>query len=93
MNKNFTLGLEYGLRKTFTDYIDDVSSTYVPLSFLESQYTPMSAAMSDRSPTLNTAEVNTPKRGDDGNKDWYAIFGVTLTYRIFSSKVQCPSFY
>jgi opacity protein-like surface antigen len=93
MNNNFTLGLEYGLRKTFTDYIDDVSTTYVPLSFLESQYGPMSAAMSDRSPTINTAEVNTPERGDDGNKDWYAIFGVTLTYRIFSTKVRCPTFY
>lgn len=92
MNRNWTLGLEYGVRKTFTDYIDDVSMTYVPLTFLESQYGPMSAAMSDRSATLNTADVNTPARGDDKNKDWYSIFGVTLTYRIFSTKVRCPTF-
>lgn len=92
MNRNWTLGLEYGVRKTFTDYLDDVSMTYVPLTFLESQYGPMSAAMSDRSATLNTADVNTPVRGDDKNKDWYSIFGVTLTYRIFSTKVRCPTF-
>lgn len=93
MNRNWTIGLEYGLRKTFTDYLDDVSTTYVPVSFLEAQYGPMSPAMSDRSNALNTEVENTPVRGDDGNKDWYAIFGVTLTYRIYSTKVRCPSFY
>ncbi len=93
MNRNWTLGLEYGLRKTFTDYLDDVSMTYVPVNFLESQYGAMSPAMSDRSTALNTEVENTPKRGDDGNKDWYAIFGVSLTYRIYSTKVRCPAFY
>jgi hypothetical protein len=63
------------------------------VSFLEAQYGPMSPAMSDRSNALNTEVENTPVRGDDGNKDWYAIFGVTLTYRIYSTKVRCPSFY
>lgn len=93
MNRNWTIGLEYGLRKTFTDYIDDVSMTYVPVSFLEAQYGPMSPAMSDRSNALNTEVENTPARGDDSDKDWYAIFGVTLTYRIYSNRVRCPSFY
>ncbi|MGB0916853.1 MAG: hypothetical protein ACPGU4_04625 [Flavobacteriales bacterium] len=29
LDKKSSIGLEYGLRKTFTDYIDDVSTTYV----------------------------------------------------------------
>ena len=29
IDKKSSIGLEYGLRKTFTDYIDDVSTTYV----------------------------------------------------------------
>jgi hypothetical protein len=92
IDKKWTFGLEYGVRKTFTDYLDDVSMTYVPVNFLEGAYGPLSAAMSDRSPVINTAEINTPPRGDDGNKDWYSIFGVTLTYRIYTSRVRCFQF-
>ena len=29
VNKSFNIILEYGARKTFTDYLDDVSTTYI----------------------------------------------------------------
>ena len=28
IDQNWSIGIEYGLRKTFTDYIDDCSSVY-----------------------------------------------------------------
>lgn len=91
LNHNWTLGMEYGLRVTFTDYLDDVSSTYVDPVRLSTQYGPMSAAMSDRSPTLHD-ELNNNKRGEPSKNDAYGIFGVTLTYRIYGNRPKCPMF-
>ena len=53
LNNKWAVGLEYGLRFTFTDYLDDVSTTYVEPTRIEAQYGPMAAAMADRSPTLH----------------------------------------
>ena len=53
--KKWSLGLEYGLRYTFTDYLDDVSSTYVDPEILKAQFKNdpakgnLSAKMSNRS--------------------------------------------
>jgi opacity protein-like surface antigen len=89
LSEDWVLSLEYVIHKTFTDYLDDVSSSYIESSYIEGQYGPMAAAMADRSPSLNEAGV---ARGDDGNTDWYSIFGVNLTYRINLSGVRCPEF-
>ncbi|PCJ65216.1 MAG: hypothetical protein COA58_10155 [Bacteroidetes bacterium] len=91
LNHKWTLGIEYGTRFTFTDYIDDVSSTYVDPIRLSSQYGPMSAAMSDRSPTLHD-ELNNNQRGNPDKNDLYGIFGVTFTYRLYGNRPSCPTF-
>lgn len=89
LTKQWTFGVEYLTRITFTDYLDDVSGDYVEPVFLEAQYGAISPAMSDRSPTQNMAGT---KRGDDSKRDLYSIFGVTLTYRIIQSGDRCPGF-
>jgi len=89
LSEDWVMGLEYVIHKTFTDYLDDVSSSYIESSYIEGQYGPMAAAMADRSRVLNEAGVS---RGDDSNNDWYAIFGLNLTYRINLSGVRCPEF-
>jgi opacity protein-like surface antigen len=48
ISKNVTIGIEYGLRKTFTDYLDDVSSTYPDLALLSAEKSPLSAMLSNR---------------------------------------------
>jgi hypothetical protein len=64
LDKKSSIGLEYGLRKTFTDYIDDVSTTYVVSQWRSDSYgeyadllgmTPTAAALSD--PSLNQFPV------------------------------------
>jgi hypothetical protein len=64
LDKKSSIGLEYGLRKTFTDYIDDVSTTYVVSQWRSDSYgeyadllgmTPTGAALSD--PSLNQFPV------------------------------------
>lgn len=89
LNPNWTFGIEYSTRFTFTDYLDDVSGDYAELVFLEAQYGAMSKAMADRSPTENPAGV---ARGDESKTDLYNIFGITLTYRIIKSGEVCPAF-
>lgn len=89
LSESWVLGMEYVLHKTFTDYLDDVSSTYIEPDYIEGQYGPMAAAMADRSANLH--EAGSP-RGNSKNKDWYSIFGVNLTYKINLSGVRCPEF-
>ncbi len=90
LNHKWTLGVEYGLRFTFTDYIDDVSDSYVDPQRLLSQYGAMSAAMADRGP--GPLHVEDAKRGDPGRNDAYGIFGVTFTYRLYGNRPACPTF-
>jgi len=89
MNKHWMIALEYAVRKTFTDHLDDVSGKYAEPFFIESQYGPIASAMADPGPRLH--EPGT-LRGNPKNKDWYAIFGISLTYRLSTNKVKCFQF-
>lgn len=74
-HKNFSLVAEYGFRKTWSDYIDDVSTTYVGSEVFDDD---MAARMADRSGEAVEGYVNAEgiKRGDDSLKDWYTYFHV-----------------
>jgi len=72
--------IEYGYRITFTDYLDDVSGTYLtPGNYIS----PTAAALGDRRGELNPA-FNDPAyaakqykyRGNPGRNDAYAIFSI-----------------
>lgn len=79
LGKKASLSLEYGIRKTFTDYIDDVgSNTYVDYTSLALENGPLSAELSNRS--LNGSRHG--KRGTASTEDWYSFFGAMLTFRI-----------
>lgn len=80
LSKRFALNFEYGIRKTFTDYLDDVSGTYVNLDLLESENGQLSSELS------KSYGVNGLQRGNPQNKDWYAIYGAMLSYRITTNK-------
>tara|TARA_B100000497_G_scaffold111830_1_gene132207 strand:+ start:8157 stop:9071 length:915 start_codon:yes stop_codon:yes gene_type:complete len=91
LSHNWIVGIDYGMRFTFTDYMDDVSETYVDPQRLTAQYGPMSAAMADRSEVLHDELLNN-RRGDPDNNDFYGIFGVTIMYRIHGNRPSCPTF-
>jgi hypothetical protein len=80
--------MEWGLRKTLTDYLDDVSETY----YLNSQtidQTDPAQWLSD--PTLS--HTKGMYRGNPENKDWYAFTMVFLTYRFnLMGKPGCNDF-
>lgn len=92
LSNNWVVALEYGLRHTFTDFLDDVSGNYVEPDIIEAERSPMAAAMAYRSPNEIPGEIELVKRGDDKKYDLYGIFGVQITYRIYSNRPRCFSF-
>lgn len=90
VSPNWVLGFELGVRKTFTDYLDDVSTTYPNFEQLNGRNGATAVALSDRSgeiqnQTLMASEGNF--RGDPQIKDWYYVAGVSLTYRF--TPIRC----
>lgn len=85
----WTLGLEGGIRKTFTDYLDDISGEY-PVYINNTPDNALGAQLSDRS-----GEVGEPiglpgkQRGSNNRKDDYLFVGLSLSYNII--KVTCPN--
>ncbi|MEI8201518.1 MAG: DUF6089 family protein [Bacteroidota bacterium] len=90
--KAVCLGLEWGMRKTFTDYIDDVSTTYVnPNSFnqIHDSYVSIARILADRS---EVKHVEGAQRGNSSNNDWYNFYGLTLSFHLGNKEVVCPAF-
>jgi len=96
INQKWGIGFEWGFRRTFYDYLDDVSSTYPDKGNLLFERGEDAVALSDPS---ERAAPSTPDFSDDrfrGNpetRDWFSFFGVTLTRKIENKKARCPSTY
>lgn len=82
VSKSVTLTAEYSFRKTWTDYLDDVSTTYVGGDCLIANVDDgeLSASMADRSGEVVEGYVNAVgiKRGDDSLDDWYTCFRLSV---------------
>jgi len=86
INPSFNIILEYGVRKTFTDYLDDVSTTYP--EGVNSNVADISNAtyeMSDPTGTHFAGE----QRGDPDKKDWYSFVGITLSFKLNNQTKGC----
>ena len=94
LNKNFNFEGQFGFRKTFTDYLDDVSTTYPDIT-TKLKGSAIAATLSDPSILLTDGTfINKKgyKRGNSDISDWYMIGQISLSYRIYS-KVKCARFY
>ena len=92
VNESFSIILEYGARKTFTDYLDDVSTTY-PGNGQETDNGPsypneMDDVTISFSDPLGTHSKNV-QRGDDTRKDWYSFAGITLSFKLNNNPKGC----
>lgn len=81
ISKSLSFSIEYSFRKTWTDYLDDVSTTYVGSELLlqNSNNGQLAAMLADRSETPNAVGI---KRGDDSLDDWYAFMSVSIGLRL-----------
>ena len=82
-SKSLTLSAEYGFRKTWTDYLDDISTCYVDNDQLAYIMGDVAAGLADRSSEVEPGYVNAAgiKRGDDTLDDWFAYFNVSFTVK------------
>ncbi|MEI7594795.1 MAG: DUF6089 family protein [Bacteroidota bacterium] len=92
--KKVSIGLEYGLRRTQTDYLDDVSTTYADPTVLSSENTPVASALADKTVPVTGQVVNNKdlQRGNSKNKDWYSFFGVSIVFRLKFGNETCPAY-
>jgi hypothetical protein len=104
IGKTLMVSPELGLRYTNTDYIDDVSKSYVNLDSLQAYKGSLSRSMSYRGNTVTGWDhVNKDygnQRGDSKANDWYWFANITVTvyFRAFGNKhpytkTRCPTFY
>lgn len=98
LTDKINIGLEAGLRKTTTDYLDDVSTTYVADDIMSERYGEVAAQLANPS---GVPKETGAQRGNSEHKDWYAIGGLTISYNLSGSNsfgkrrrrpMGCPTF-
>ena len=87
ISKRLCFSGEWGMRKSFTDYLDDVSQTYY-LDGSQINAANPEEVLSD--PTFQHKAYQ--ERGNPTTNDWYNFTGISLTYkfRLFN-KNKCPN--
>lgn len=90
LNRISSLKFHMGYRITFTDYLDDVSTTYADAAQLAESGGTNAATLADRSAT---GRVSGTKRGNPSNNDHYVIATVTYQRTIGAKKYDdCTNF-
>ncbi len=99
-NDFWAWGIELGMRKTFTDYIDDISIDYVDDQIVAGANGYLAGAMKDRGPEINDPSTGLPyekffngdPRGSMKGNDWYMFLNFTITRKIIGGKAVCFQF-
>ena len=102
VSDNIVLAYEIGFRKTFTDYLDDVSSRYVDQAVLLAEKGPKAVEMSYRAGELKGGNTTYPAagtvRGGEKYKDVYYYTGIRVSIALISrrnpffgrGRIDCP---
>lgn len=109
LKENFYIGFELMHRKSFTDYVDDVSTTYIDNTLFASYLSPEQAAMANQlyfrenfpaAPTR--VPLNGEQRGNPKQNDSYFSTILRCGWRLNDSntpnaraarQMRCPAFY
>ena len=81
ISNNLNMGVEFSQRKTFTDYLDDVSSIYVDQNILLQARGPKAVEMAYRGDELAGGQPypnHGEQRGTPSEMDWYYFFGINF---------------
>jgi len=106
VKENMFIGLEVLHRQTFTDYVDDVSTTYIDNTLFAKYLTPEQATMANQLYYRKYFNPNGPqlripdedKRGDATQNDAFFSTIIRLGFRLNQmnsqlKQLRCPSFY
>jgi opacity protein-like surface antigen len=102
VSENVVLAYEIGLRKTFTDYLDDVSTVYVDKTFLQRERGTLAVEMAYRADELKGGNPTYPvagtARGGPKYNDWYYYTCIRVSIALISrrdgyygrGRIDCP---
>ncbi len=93
VTRNVSLGWEFRFNKTFTDYLDDVSTQYADRSILlvaRGARGSKAVEMAYRGGELKNGNPSYPAagtmRGNPKTKDWFYFSGITVSYKLFNDR-------
>jgi hypothetical protein len=106
IKENMYIGFEILHRKTFTDYIDDVSTNYIDPAYYDVYLTPQQAAMARQlsfrenfnNPSATRPYIN-DQRGDPKENDAFFSSILRMGWRLGGvrtgslKQMRCPVFY
>lgn len=84
INEDINIGIEFGVRRLFTDYLDDVSGTFADQEILLAGRGKTVVNLAYRG-TKNPYPSAGDPRGDPDANDWYTFLGFTLGIKMFES--------
>lgn len=87
INREWSFNIDFSTRFLFTDYLDDVSTTYADNRVILSRRGPIAAALADRS-LVEGIGVTGRQRGNSKDNDTYILFGIGIM-RYFGG-IECP---
>ncbi len=102
VSENVVIAYEVSFRKTFTDYLDDVSTIYVDKTILQNAKGPLAVEMAYRANELKGGDPNYPvsgtERGGPKFKDIYYYTGIRVSIALLSKndgyygrgRTDCP---
>jgi hypothetical protein len=88
LSEDINISFELIYRKLFTDYLDDVSTSYINPALFAQHLSPTQAALAEEISNKSAEGYNTPgyvagdKRGTPSNNDAYFTFGFKLGIRL-----------
>lgn len=82
---------DWGVRKTWTDYLDDVSGMYADALVLQQENGALAMELADQSliPTGNSTNQGGLQRGDLGRSDVYGFLSASISFRISKKPTTC----
>jgi hypothetical protein len=91
LGRKWALSMEYGFRKTFTDYMDDVSTTYVSDALLRAEKGNAAADLANPAFTKSWFGAG-EQRGNPENQDYYMMLSVSVHYKLLKGQGFKPRF-
>lgn len=102
INEDIIIGIDVSANYTFTDYLDDVSTTYANYDELAFNNSLIAADISYQVDDFFDINQTTPlpdtRRGNPQLNDWFFIAGITLSYNLINPErangrgIGCPTF-
>lgn len=76
MGEKVGMGIEWGPRRTFTDYLDDIKGNYPTIA-------------GDADPNSSVSSLAGDMRGNPSTRDWYFYYGITLNIKLREPHRPC----